>query len=504
MLPRGSSWYLFALVALSAWAVSSADDTELKEFVLTLDHSNFSDIVGKHDFIVVEFYAPWCGHCMQLAPEYEKAASILSKHDPPIVLAKVDANDEANRDLASEHDISGFPTLKIFRKGGKSVQEYKGPREAEGIVSYLKKQNGPASAVIKSADDARSLIEEKSIVVVGIFPKFSGEEYENFTALADKLRSDYEFGHTLDAKLLPRGESSITGPLVRLFKPFDELFVDFKDFHVDALEKFVEGSSVPVVTIFNNDPTNHPFVIKFFNSANAKAMLFMNFTNEVAETIKSRYRDVAEQFKGEGISFLLGDLEASQGAFQYFGLKEDQVPLIIIQSNDGQQKFLKANLEPDHITPWFKEYKAGKVLPFRKSEPVPKDNSEPVKVVVADTLQDTVFNSGKNVLLEFYAPWCGHCKNLAPILDEVAVSYENDADIVIAKFDATANDVPTETFEVQGFPTVYFRSAGGKIVQYEGDRTKEDIIDFIEKNRDKATASSVSQEVSEEEKKDEL
>ncbi|KAK4766061.1 hypothetical protein SAY87_007703 [Trapa incisa] len=504
MLPRGSSWYLFALVALSVWAVSSADDTELKEFVLTLDHSNFSDIVGKHDFIVVEFYAPWCGHCMQLAPEYEKAASILSKHDPPIVLAKVDANDEANRDLASEHDISGFPTLKIFRKGGKSVQEYKGPREAEGIVSYLKKQNGPASAVIKSADDASSLIEEKSIVVVGIFPKFSGEEYENFTALADKLRSDYEFGHTLDAKLLPRGESSITGPLVRLFKPFDELFVDFKDFHVDALEKFVEESSVPVVTIFNNDPTNHPFVIKFFNSANAKAMLFMNFTNEVAETIKSRYRDVAEQFKGEGISFLLGDLEASQGAFQYFGLKEDQVPLIIIQSNDGQQKFLKANLEPDHITPWFKEYKAGKVLPFRKSEPVPKDNSEPVKVVVADTLQDTVFNSGKNVLLEFYAPWCGHCKNLAPILDEVAVSYENDADIVIAKFDATANDVPTETFEVQGFPTVYFRSAGGKIVQYEGDRTKEDIIDFIEKNRDKATASSVSQEVSEEEKKDEL
>ena len=61
-----------------------------------------------------------------------------------------------------------------------------------------------------------------------MFPKFSGEEFENFIALAEKLRADYEFGHTLNAKLLPRGESSVTGPLVRLFKPFDELFVDSK------------------------------------------------------------------------------------------------------------------------------------------------------------------------------------------------------------------------------------------------------------------------------------
>jgi len=52
--------------------------------------------------------------------------------------------------------------------------------------------------------------------------------------------------------------------------------------------------------------------------------------------------------------------------------------------------------------------------------------------------------------------------------------------------DATANDIPRETFEVQGYPTVYFRSASGKISQYDGSRTKEDIIDFIEKNRDKA------------------
>ncbi|CAI0576567.1 unnamed protein product [Linum tenue] len=401
-------FFVFALVLIAA--VSAAEEAQSKEFVLTLDHTNFTDAVTKHDFIVVEFYAPWCGHCKNLAPE------------------------------------------------------------------------------------------------VGVFPKFSGQEFENYMALAEKLRSDYEFGHTTSAKFLPRGESSVTGPLVRLFKPFDELFVDSKDFDLEVLEKFVEESSIPTVTVFNNDPTYHPYVIKYFNSPETKAMLFVNFTNEVAESFKSTYREVAEQYKGQGLIFLIGDVDSSQGAFQFFGLKEEQAPLLLVQTNDGQ-KYLKPTLGADDIAPWLKEYKEGKVSPYRKSEPIPETNNEPVKVVVADTLQELVFNSGKNVLLEFYAPWCGHCKKLAPILDEVALSFEKDPSVLIAKLDATANDLPSDTFDVQGYPTVFFRSASGNLVQYEGDRTKEDIIEFIEKNKDKPAVAQQQQqeELSKEEPaKDEL
>ena len=73
------------------------------------------------------------------------------------------------------------------------------------------------------------------------------------------------------------------------------------------------------------------------------------------------------------------------------------------------------------------------------------------------------------------------------MFDEVAVSLQSDADVVIAKIDGTANDLPSDVFDVKGYPTLYFRSASGNLSQYDGDRTKEAIIDFIQKNRDTAT-----------------
>ncbi|XP_057550500.1 protein disulfide-isomerase-like [Amaranthus tricolor] len=483
--------FIRALTLLSALCSiqASAGEEEVisQEFAITLDHSNFTQTVAKQDFIFVNFYAPGCGFCKSLAPEYEKAASILEKHDPPITLAKYDAFEPANKDDVRNIKIRGFPTLKIIRNGGKIVEdEYEGPRKAEAIVEYVIKQFGPASVEIKSAHHAATLIHPNNTFIVGVFPEFKGEEYENFTKLAEKLRNDYDFGHTLDAKFLPRGDFLVKGPFIRLLKPFDELFLDFQNFDLGAMEKFIEEEGAPSVIIYDTQPGN-PYITKFFSNEDkkTKVTMILNFTNENAAILMSKFNDIAYLLKGGKTSFLLGDLEPSQRILKFYKLDKSLVPLIYIQKN-GAQKYVKANVGPDEVVPWFKKFLDGKIEEYIRSQPIPLEDNEPVKMVVHRNFHDMVYNSRKEVLLEFYAPWCGHCKKLAPILNEVALSYLKDPNVLIAKFDATANDIPSSIFKVNSYPTMYYISSKKEmkeIIKYTGERTKKNIINFIEKHK---------------------
>lgn len=235
-----------------------------------------------------------CGHCKRLAPEYEKATASLKNHDLPIVLAKVDTNEETNKALASEYDVKGFPTLKIIKKGGSSVQEYKSPRDADGIVEYLNQHAGPTSVEIKSSDEATSLIDDKKVFIVGVFSNFEGEEYTNFTTVTETMHSEYDFGHTSDATFLSLKDSPVNPPFVRLFRPFDERYSDSQDFNVDSFDKFVEEASIPLVVVLTKDPESHSHVIKFFNNPDAKALFFFNFTADNAEEFKVTYHELAK------------------------------------------------------------------------------------------------------------------------------------------------------------------------------------------------------------------
>jgi protein disulfide-isomerase A1 len=107
-------------------------------------------------------------------------------------------------------------------------------------------------------------------------------------------------------------------------------------------------------------------------------------------------------------------------------------------------------------------------------------------------------DSSKDVLVEFYAPWCGHCKSLAPIYDEVAAKLANNPNIIVAKMDSTANEA--EGVNVQGFPTIKFYSATDKTpVDFNGDRTVEGFTKFL---KEKGTVAWVEEEAAVPEKED--
>jgi protein disulfide-isomerase A1 len=114
---------------------------------------------------------------------------------------------------------------------------------------------------------------------------------------------------------------------------------------------------------------------------------------------------------------------------------------------------------------------------FVKSEPTPVQNgNEAVKVVVGNTFNETVLNSDKDVFLKIYAPWCGHCKSLAPVWEQLGESVVSP-NVVIAKMDMTMNDLPNLDVKVKGFPTILlFKAKTNEIVEYQGDRSFEGIF----------------------------
>jgi len=82
-------------------------------------------------------------------------------------------------------------------------------------------------------------------------------------------------------------------------------------------------------------------------------------------------------------------------------------------------------------------------------------------------------NNDDDVFVKYSAPWCGHCQKLAPIWDDLAADLKNVKNLVIAKFDATANEV--EGVDIRGYPTLKWYPKGGKAapVDYEGERDVE-------------------------------
>jgi len=239
------------LVCLAATAAFVAADD-----VIDLDASNIDEIGGSVP-ILVEFFAPWCGHCKSLAPEWEMLGTSFKSQSHRVKVAKLDA--DKHRDLASKHEIQGFPTIKFFPAGSTKGESYEGGRTAQDLTDFLNKRVG-TTVRLKSAPTAVTVLD------------------------------DYNFNEIV------------------------------------------------------KDPT-------------------------------------------------------------------------------------------------------------------------------------------KNVLVEFYAPWCGHCKQLTPKYEQVGQAFDGEEEVVIAKIDADANKVSGAAYDVKGFPTIkYFPKNNKDGEDYNGGRNAQDFIDFVNKH----------------------
>jgi protein disulfide-isomerase A1 len=436
---------------------------------------NFDNILKENEHVLVEFYAPWCGHCKQLAPEYEKAAKILADEKSLIKLVKVDATVHA--DLGKQYQVSGYPTIYFFKNGAKVT--YEGDRTADGIVAWLKKKSGPASTLVNDESELGT-----ETTAYGVFSGESSEAYAAFLNVATTA-DDFKFAH----KFGGAKESITIYPRKLVYEG------DLKD--SENIKKWIEEEGFPTLSELDQKSWKRTVM--------NKKSLFVGFihpeNDEKHAEQKKDLQTVADKYKGKyAVTWMDG--VKNEGLASRWGATGKVIPTaILLHFAEGSQdpKFYIWNEDTEKeynvksISNFLDQTVVGKYAGFKKSEPIPESNDGPVKVVVGKQFEEIVFDKTKDVLLEFYAPWCGHCQKLVPIYDELGTSFKDSKNVVIAKIDATANSYP-ESISVRGFPTIMLFPAGDKEnpIPYEGDRTFDAMKAFV--NREDANTSGGSDE----------
>ncbi|XP_048408437.2 protein disulfide-isomerase [Stegostoma tigrinum] len=457
-----------------------SDEITEDQDVLVLNKHNFQRALKENKYLLVEFYAPWCGHCKNLAPEYASAAGQLKNESSEIKLAKVDVIEE--KELGSEFGINSYPTLKFFKESDRKAPiDYTGKRNAKGIISWLKRRTGPSYTFLDSIAEVEKYISSAEVVIVGFFKDLENDDVKTFTETANDM-VEIPFAITNDAEALEK--YGISKNTITLFKKFDDQRADLEieaesGLTKEDLNKFIRVNEMHLVTEFTEENNAKIFDAKIDNHI----LLFINKTITEHNQLLKNFRDAAASFRGKILFVSIemnGDIEHVLG---YFSVKKGDAPTIrlINISSIKKYKFPFDEITTENVKAFCQDSLDGKLEPYLKSEDIPEDwDKNPVKVLVGKNFEKVVFDETKNVLVEFYAPWCGHCKELAPIWDQLGEKYKDHENVLIAKMDATVNEV--ESVKVQGFPTIkYFPAGSGrKMIDYEGARDLETFSKFLD------------------------
>ncbi|CAJ1955965.1 unnamed protein product [Sphenostylis stenocarpa] len=444
--------------------------------VVVLKDKNFSEIVKNNRFVMVEFYAPWCGHCQALAPEYAAAASELKGEN--VILAKVDATEE--NELGQQYDVQGFPTIYFFLDG--IHKPYNGQRTKDAIVTWIKKKIGPGIYNLTTLEDAQRILTNETKVVLGFLNSLVGPESEELAA-ASRIEDDVNFYQTVnsDVAKLFNIDPDAKRPALILVKKEEEKLNHFDGkFEKSAIADFVYSNKLPLVTIFTRESA--PAV--FENPIKKQLLLFA--TSNDSEKFIPVFQEAAKSFKGKLIFVYveLDNEDVGKPVSEYFGISGNAPKVLGYTGNDDGKKFvLDGEVTADRIKAFGEDFLEDKLKPFYKSDPIPESNDGDVKIVVGNNFDEIVLDESKDVLLEIYAPWCGHCQALEPIYDKLAKHLSSIESLVIAKMDGTTNEHPRA--KPDGFPTLLFFPAGNKSfdpITVDTDRTVVAFYKFIKKH----------------------
>lgn len=414
---------LNCVFVLSFFAISAHTDFQ-KEVILTKDNFHTELSQGSH---FVMFYAPWCGHCKRLHPIWiELAEKYNEEQDEDFVsIGKVDCT--VDTDLCAEQDVTGYPTLKLFNNGDlANGVRYRGKREISAFDNFLAEN-------VKGEEDAAA---DNAI-----------DDADDVPAEDDADADD------ADAPGAAAAEIDVEDGLAKLTaKTFDA--------HVERGVRFV----------------------KFFAPWCGHCQRMAPAWDQLAKA----FEDDDQASIGRVDCTLDRDLCSTHGVRGY--------PTLLLFVNGVKNEKYQGGREFQelfaYVTKQSQTYAENKLS---AKEIVPQVADEPeldiqVKKDAVLKLGDGDFDStiAEGItFVKFFAPWCGHCRNMAPTWEDLANKYSSQSNIKIAKVDCTEEQSVCSRHSVRGYPTLLLFRAGAQIAEFEEGRSLDSLSAFVEKHRGK-------------------
>jgi len=426
--------------------------------------------------VFVFFYAPWCGWCKKIKPVIERLGTYYNTKPEAerkkLLIAKIDsiANNNA---AATKYEIKVFPTFHYMR--GKRLQQHptvgsEYGRTFEQFVSWLSPRRGPSSNEISSKEQLQAFRKDTP--------------YKRFIAYAKQGTKEYD-------KWLSAVDSGLLDDFARTHATYSD--PSRKSGHVYVED--VEGNEVASFDLSGSNDLKQ-FVLRHGYTvggpltdeilraqATTKVSLFLAFFQ--GTPTEEQLKPFQETCAALGDRFLTGWTDDTELATEY-GTSATKFPTAsVIRGLASHDTYYvaydedKETWDTQSLIKYLKLVEKDNYPRYIRSEPAPENQNGPVTILVGRNFEDIVFDESKDVFVEFYAPWCGHCKKLSPIWDELGEIFKPINDIVIAKVDATSNTLP-RGINAHSFPTILWFPKNNKMpTSYSQTRTLENLKRYV-------------------------
>ncbi|CAN9510561.1 unnamed protein product [Ophioblennius macclurei] len=455
--------------------------------VLYLDKETFEETLRKYTQLLVYFYTPLFAEGHRVLETFEGAAAELQGLE--VKLAVLDVT--AEKELAAELNATEQLAIRLYLSGDKHAPVLcPVPQSSSSIPTWLKRRVGSAADLLTSLSQAEM---SEELIVVGFFRELDHEYVKLFYSAAIQL-PHVNFTVTQDEDVISR--YNLTQDVVLLLKK-SKLIQAYK-----MNSETSEEELVIFITIYRMDPVTEysgQTASQILSSpVSSHALLFVNKSSVDYKDVFSAFNRAAEAFRLKILFVLVDVTEPRNGRLmEYFLVRDFEAPLIRIVNltNHVIYHLPSENLDEDTIKHFSQSYLEGKAKPKMQSEPIPEGwQDKPVKELVGTTLEKVAFHPNSTVFVLFYLPYSKASLALFPLWEELAEAFKEREDVVIARIDASANDIKMSMHRAYPALCLFPALHAERVVVYTGKKTVNDLVEFVDEEMETARQYRVKED----------